>query len=66
MPAPTRKPTGWPSPSTSRRPASPAASEKLLPQGGVYRWRRDGEHHMWDPETIASLQRATRTEDGDA
>ena len=44
----------------------PAASEKLLPQGGVYRWRRDGERHMWDPETIASLQRATRTEDGDA
>ena len=41
----------------------PAASEKLLPQGGVYRWRRDGERHMWDPETIASLQRATRTDD---
>ncbi len=41
----------------------PAASEKLLPQGGVYRWRRDGERHMWDPETISSLQRATRTDD---
>ena len=37
-----------------------ADSEKLLPQGGVYRWRRDGEKHMWDPETIASLQRAAR------
>ncbi len=43
----------------------PAASEKLLPQGGVYRWRRDGERHMWDPETIASLQRATRTDDAE-
>ncbi len=32
----------------------------LLPQGGVYRWRRDGERHMWDPETIASLQRSVR------
>jgi glutamate synthase (NADPH/NADH) large chain len=40
----------------------PAASELLLPQGGVYRWRRDGEKHMWDPETISALQRATRTE----
>jgi glutamate synthase (NADPH) large chain len=38
----------------------PAAHEQLLPQGGVYAWRRDGERHMWDPETIASLQRATR------
>jgi glutamate synthase domain-containing protein 2/glutamate synthase domain-containing protein 1/glutamate synthase domain-containing protein 3 len=37
---------------------------KLLPQGGVYRWRRDGELHMWDPQTIASLQRSVR--DGDA
>ena len=40
-----------------------ADSEKLLPQGGVYRWRRDGEMHMWDPETIASLQLAARSED---
>jgi glutamate synthase domain-containing protein 2/glutamate synthase domain-containing protein 1/glutamate synthase domain-containing protein 3 len=43
----------------------PAASEKLLPQGGVYRWRRDGEKHMWDPETISSLQRAARSPEGD-
>jgi glutamate synthase domain-containing protein 2/glutamate synthase domain-containing protein 1/glutamate synthase domain-containing protein 3 len=41
-----------------------ADSERLLPQGGVYRWRRDGERHMWDPETIASLQRAARAENG--
>ena len=57
--------TGWRWPSTSRTPASPPTSEKLLPQGGVYRWRRDGEKHMWDPETIASLQRAARTDDDD-
>ncbi|MGZ5319930.1 MAG: glutamate synthase large subunit [Solirubrobacterales bacterium] len=37
-----------------------AAHEKLLPQGGVYQWRRDGEFHMWEPATIASLQRAAR------
>jgi glutamate synthase domain-containing protein 2/glutamate synthase domain-containing protein 3 len=43
----------------------PAAHEDLLPQGGVYRWRRDGEKHMWDPDTIAALQHAARTPEGD-
>ncbi len=33
---------------------------RLLPQGGIYAWRRDGERHAWDPGTIASLQRAVR------
>jgi len=28
--------------------------------GGAYRWRRRGEFHQWNPETIASLQHATR------
>jgi len=42
----------------------PAAHEKLLPQGGVYRWRKDGELHMWDPETVSALQHAARTGDG--
>ncbi len=38
----------------------PAAHAELLPQGGVYAWRRDGERHMWDPETVAGLQRVAR------
>jgi glutamate synthase (NADPH) large chain len=38
----------------------------LLPQGGIYRWRRDGERHMWDPQTVASLQRSVRDRDGGA
>ena len=42
----------------------PAASEDLLPQGGVYRWRKDGEMHMWDPETISTLQHAARSSEG--
>ncbi|HSD81157.1 MAG TPA: glutamate synthase large subunit, partial [Solirubrobacteraceae bacterium] len=42
------------------------APEDLLPVGGVYAWRRDGEHHMWNPETIALLQHAVRSPDGDA
>ncbi|HYH59443.1 MAG TPA: glutamate synthase-related protein, partial [Thermoleophilaceae bacterium] len=36
----------------------PAAHASLLPQGGVYAWRRDGERHAWDPQTIAALQLA--------
>ena len=36
----------------------PAAHAGLLPQGGVYAWRLDGERHAWDPATIAALQLA--------
>jgi len=36
----------------------------LLPVGGVYAWRRDGEHHMWNPETIALVQHAVRSANG--
>ena len=38
----------------------PEAHELLLPQGGVYQWRRDGELHMWEPETVSSLQHFAR------
>lgn len=27
---------------------------------GVYAWRRNGEYHAWNPETISKLQMATR------
>jgi glutamate synthase (NADPH/NADH) large chain/glutamate synthase (ferredoxin) len=37
----------------------------LLPVGGIYAWRRDGEHHMWNPETIALVQHAVRAANGD-
>jgi glutamate synthase (NADPH/NADH) large chain/glutamate synthase (ferredoxin) len=45
--------------------AYPAPREELLPVGGVYAWRRDGEHHMWNPETIALVQHAVRGVNGD-
>ena len=34
----------------------------LLPLeiGGIYRWRRNGEKHMFNPTTIAKLQQAVR------
>jgi glutamate synthase (NADPH/NADH) large chain/glutamate synthase (ferredoxin) len=40
--------------------------DELLPVGGIYAWRRDGERHMWNPETIALLQHAVRQEAGQA
>src|SRR3954451_9800391 len=42
--------------------AYPRAVEDLLPVGGIYAWRRDGEKHMWNPDTIASIQHAVRLE----
>jgi glutamate synthase (NADPH) large chain len=46
------------------RRAYPAAASELLPSGGIYAWRRDGEFHGWNPETIANLQHAARGGDG--
>ena len=46
--------------------AYPGSHEDLLPVGGIYAWRRDGEFHQWNPETIALVQHAVRGEGGDA
>ncbi|MET0384528.1 MAG: glutamate synthase large subunit, partial [Polyangiales bacterium] len=32
-----------------------------LDAGGVYQWRRRGEYHMYNPESVASLQHAVRS-----
>ena len=32
----------------------------LLPNKGLYAFRKDGEKHAWNPETISTLQLATR------
>ena len=40
--------------------AYPGSASELLPVVGLYAWRRDGEHHQWNPETIALLQHAVR------
>ncbi|HMB95363.1 MAG TPA: glutamate synthase central domain-containing protein, partial [Tepidisphaeraceae bacterium] len=32
----------------------------MLGTGGFYQWRRDGEYHMWNPDTVAKLQHAVR------
>lgn len=34
-----------------------------LEVGGIYQWKRRGEHHMFNPQTIHLLQQACRTND---
>jgi glutamate synthase (ferredoxin) len=36
---------------------------KMLDVGGNYQWRRDGEYHLFNPETVHKLQKACRTND---
>ncbi|WP_420812326.1 glutamate synthase large subunit [Nocardioides gilvus] len=35
-------------------------ADRELNSGGEYQWRRDGEPHLFDPETVFRLQHATR------
>ncbi|MGO1242527.1 glutamate synthase large subunit [Sphingobacterium sp. JB170] len=37
--------------------------KKLLPEGGLYQWKRRGEGHLWSPETVHLLQKACRGTD---
>ena len=32
-----------------------------LPVGGDYQWRREGEYHLFNPQTVFKLQHSTRT-----
>ena len=46
--------------------AFPPRGENVNPTldaGGEYQWRKDGEEHLFSPETIHSLQKAVRTSD---
>ena len=38
-------------------------TEHILTAGGTYKWRRRGEKHLFNPETIHLLQNATRRND---
>ncbi len=42
-------------------PGGEIPNTKRLPIGGEYQWRRDGEPHLFDPETVFALQHATRS-----
>ncbi|WP_454164120.1 glutamate synthase large subunit [Gordonia iterans] len=43
----------------SERPSERAHRE--LEVGGEYQWRREGEYHLFNPETVFKLQHSTRT-----
>jgi glutamate synthase (NADPH/NADH) large chain len=43
-------------------PANPAErAHRRLEMGGEYQWRREGELHLFNPETVFLLQHATRS-----
>jgi glutamate synthase (NADPH/NADH) large chain len=42
-------------------PANPEErAHRTLEAGGEYQWRREGEYHLFNPETVFRLQHATR------
>ena len=41
-------------------PGGEIPGAKKLQIGGEYQWRREGEPHLFDPETVFTLQHATR------
>ena len=45
--------------------AYPRVDREVLPVGGVLQWRRHGEVHIWNPDTIAKLQHSVRGQNGD-
>jgi glutamate synthase (NADPH/NADH) large chain len=42
-------------------PGGNAAPHRTLEVGGEYQWRREGEPHLFNPETVFKLQHSTRT-----
>ena len=40
-----------------------AAHAGLLPSGGQYRFRRDGENHLWTPESLSLFRQAVQAND---
>ena len=43
--------------------ASRSSNGRTLEVGGQYQWREDGEHHLFNPETVYKLQQACRNND---
>jgi glutamate synthase domain-containing protein 2/glutamate synthase domain-containing protein 3 len=46
-----------------RHAAAFSSEDEYLDPGSDYHYRIEGEHHNWNPRTIATLQYATRTND---
>ena len=47
-------------------PDRDAATVAVLPNPGDFHWRRTGDTHLWDPQSIANLQSAARANSEDA
>ncbi len=47
-------------------PQRPEERMPALPNLGEFHWRADGERHMWDPQSIADLQVASRANSTEA
>ena len=47
-------------------PERKEAPSPVLPNPGEFHWRAEGERHMWNPQVIAELQVAARTNSADA
>ena len=47
-------------------PKQSSSESNVLINPGDFHWRRNGDTHMWDPSTIANLQKAARENDEDA
>src|SRR5699024_4981831 len=46
---------------TAYPPSGISSAHRNLQVGGEYQWRREGEPHLFDPETVFRLQHSTRT-----
>ena len=47
-------------------PSRDASAVAVLPNPGDFHWRRTGDIHLWDPQSIANLQSAARANSEDA
>ncbi|MBD3264389.1 MAG: glutamate synthase large subunit [Candidatus Omnitrophica bacterium] len=43
--------------------SSDRAPDLILPTGGIYQWKKNGEFHLWNPSSITALQLACRYND---
>ncbi len=43
----------------------PQLGKNILEQDGIYQWKKEGEYHQYNPETVDLLQKSTRNNDFD-
>ncbi len=48
-----------------KRKKDSESKEDMLPSGGQYAYRKDGEHRLWTPESITALRQAVQRNDSE-